>query len=484
MTAYTLTEDQWNLRRRFAEDPLYVGDVQRTVNGVPAPLPLIPPEVWYGDDTKSIPYADIANFGKPFIEAQHPRGGHGEFIRKFGGDIQHALARAEEIVRDRSEASYGDKAGHDGIFQDIVDATDRHDAPQVAASSEEFDRLTQGRRTYWRGMTRTEYAHAFLHGDDFYVGFGMHGSGSYFAESRHTAEMYAQMRKDKRVGRTIRVALKPDARVINYRQAEKAAAKDSRRLLAGLPLDLSANLTPEQVRQKAVYLTLVDPGRWAAINGYDAIEDDAHGNIVVLNRGALIADPEIYEPQTVKAVKAQVHVQSYWRDGHLVHAYEQGRRNIDSLEEMTQHLPSLAWKEPPPPKATGATPGGYSATGKTNTEIGDMAEALISKLGPLMSLLPEGKRQNPLDVAWNHSGWGFEVKCITTNAKRYKPGLKKHEVESKINYARENGFRPGMIIAVLDLDAGEIHAYWKDGIGSSELSERTGWNYMGTASVH
>ena len=182
-----------------------------------------------------------------------------------------------------------------------------------------------------------------------------------------------------------------------------------------------------------------------------------------------------------KSVKATIQVHDYVRHGRQVHGYER-KVDIHDLTKMTEILPSMDWHEPPKPEGTGIKPGGFSATGKTNTEIGDLAEKLIQQLGPVISLLPAGKRQNPLDAAWNHSGWGFEVKCFTTKAKAFKVGMKSHEVQSKLKYAEENGLRPAIMMVILNLDKGEAHAYVHDGIGNFRLSggEKQGWKYIGS----
>jgi hypothetical protein len=76
---------------------------------------------------------------------------------------------------------------------------------------------------------------------------------------------------------------------------------------------------------------------------------------------------------------------------------------------------SLPWHEPPPPTGlSGRKAGGFSATGKTNTMIGDAGEALLVKKLGMISLLPPGQRQNPLDVKYDHTNEAYEVKTVTT----------------------------------------------------------------------
>jgi hypothetical protein len=145
--------------------------------------------------------------------------------------------------------------------------------------------------------------------------------------------------------------------------------------------------------------------------------------------------------------------------------------------------PILRWAPPPAPKSKGTRKTtGHSATGATNTLIGDLGEMILTKLG-LKSLLPAGRRQNPLDVVWGEGNIAFEVKTLTTEASEYKIKMKKSEVESKRKYAKENGYKPGVIILVLDLDNRAAHVYWREGIGNYRLTPKSRlWNYMGSVS--
>lgn len=149
------------------------------------------------------------------------------------------------------------------------------------------------------------------------------------------------------------------------------------------------------------------------------------------------------------------------------------------LYEVPTEPPKLDWTEPPEPKGSGSgKAGGFSASGKTNTEIGDLGEKVVEALD-LRSLLPPGRRQNPLDAEYDHSGMGFEIKTSTTDAKEYKVAMKSAEIESKVKYAEEHELRGGMMIVVLDVDGKQAWAYWREGIGNGRLRRDDGWNFMG-----
>ena len=146
--------------------------------------------------------------------------------------------------------------------------------------------------------------------------------------------------------------------------------------------------------------------------------------------------------------------------------------------------PVLPWQDPPPPRGRKGQrkAGGFTATGETNTKLGDLAEKVVQQLA-MESLLPPGKRQNPLDVKWDGSNYGFEVKAMTTAAQPpYKVKMKVTEVESKRRYAEENNMVGGVCIVVMDADSGQAWVYWKEGIANGRLNAET-WNFMGVARI-
>jgi hypothetical protein len=146
--------------------------------------------------------------------------------------------------------------------------------------------------------------------------------------------------------------------------------------------------------------------------------------------------------------------------------------------------PSQPWKKPPKPKGKpGGQAGGFSSTGKTNTEVGDVAEKALTKFG-LEDAHP-GRRQGPLDVTCCKGEWGFEVKAVTTESSEYKVKMKGHEQKGKIDYAKSIGVKPATMVVVMDYKKGVAHAYWKEGIGNFRLNPKVqgDWKFMGSVSV-
>lgn len=117
-----------------------------------------------------------------------------------------------------------------------------------------------------------------------------------------------------------------------------------------------------------------------------------------------------------------------------------------------------------------------------SAQVGDLGEALLIDHLGLRSLLPPGKRQNPLDLFDPKTGDGYEVKVVTTAAKEYKIKMKAAEARSKEAYAKKNKLRPNMMMVVMDADRGEAYAYSRPGIGSYRLTEKD-WTFRGKVSL-
>jgi len=139
---------------------------------------------------------------------------------------------------------------------------------------------------------------------------------------------------------------------------------------------------------------------------------------------------------------------------------------------MATNPPQRPYLAPPPPSGTGER-----WNGLTNTALGDLVEAaVVDQLGA-ESLLPEGKRQGPLDLRLGE--YGFEVKSCARTAKEYKAKPKKREAEEKRAAAIEHGLKPGTMIVVVDEAVGYV--YWREGIGAFRLTSE--WQFGGTVEL-
>ena len=130
---------------------------------------------------------------------------------------------------------------------------------------------------------------------EMFVGTGVAGNGVYAGTNLEYVIKYAGDNPDN----VITMALSPTSRVIDMEDAKKGASAVSNAFYdkafkrqykdpeLGKFVDSFGDLTEEQARQLGILFR--DPGRYAALNGYDAIKhiDDDGGIYVILNRGAV-----------------------------------------------------------------------------------------------------------------------------------------------------------------------------------------------------
>jgi hypothetical protein len=169
-------------------------------------------------------------------------------------------------------------------------------------SAEDIEKLSATNTKIYRGVNDFEnkkaidFVNEFKTGDMF-VGRGVIGNGVYAGKNYEYVIKYA---KDKPEN-VITMVLKPDAKVIDFAEAEnkaknaqkafweKASGKEVFISISGLE-DYMKNfdgLTPDELRDIGNLFN--DVGRYAALNGYDAIRyADPDGDVyVLLNRGAV-----------------------------------------------------------------------------------------------------------------------------------------------------------------------------------------------------
>jgi hypothetical protein len=149
--------------------------------------------------------------------------------------------------------------------------------------------------------------------------------------------------------------------------------------------------------------------------------------------------------------------------------------------KSSARIAEVPFKPPPTPTGrSGGRAGGFTATGITNTQMGDAVESSLRKLG--FEDIDPSRRQGPFDVRLKGTNRVFEVKACTRAAAEYKIKMKGNELRSKQSFAKENGLRPGMIIAVVD--GSDAHVYWRDGVGNYRLGSEPGnWRYAGKVRV-
>ena len=155
---------------------------------------------------------------------------------------------------------------------------------------------------------------------------------------------------------------------------------------------------------------------------------------------------------------------------------------LEAARAGSRTPPAVEAKEPRWPEGeSGGKAGGFSASGRKNTAIGDQAEWLLEQSGMFRSALGD-KRQGAFDVQWDHSNMKFEVKAVSVASTQYKVKWKAAEFERKQAAAIREKARPGTMIVVMDHAKGTADVYWRKGLGAWELNKgnfERDWNYGG-----
>jgi len=197
--------------------------------------------------------------------------------RAYPGDEYSGDLAGRLLHRGGGVGPHGDEALYHIAVTQGFDAL-----PETLTAVEMDERIRQGATELFRGIEHTrdgrlsagEMHRQVREGPVFY-GLGFAGNGIYAGNVRSTAAEY---------GFTGRYALRPDARVVDFRELQE----EQEQYLASVGRDTVLG---------RVY---ADAGRYAAARGYDAIRwrrGDESGQpgkheYIVLNRGTLLADAE------------------------------------------------------------------------------------------------------------------------------------------------------------------------------------------------
>lgn len=245
-------------------------------------------------------------------ERQRQAGGQSPVVK--GNNLIETQSDREKAVQDIQRISggktYGSAFSIDGQLTAISKMQGWHGKPRVV-SKEEMDRLVAaGAPPLYRGVkpAKTGTPKDFfdsLRGTpgsaEYELGTGVYGNGVYFSDSRDTATHFATKRgvKDPNEG-IIRGMIDPNARSIDYDKIKQMARDELTRLEAEEKAKgLTMKDTPEEWKKSREQMgILIDPGRYAALLGYDVIDvgpqhDDGYQKTlqrVVLNRTVLILE--------------------------------------------------------------------------------------------------------------------------------------------------------------------------------------------------
>lgn len=161
-------------------------------------------------------------------------------------------------------------------------------------------------------------------------------------------------------------------------------------------------------------------------------------------------------------------------------------------EDGSMPLPKpLEWMDPPPKTGKKGEGMGERPMGDdSQTKIGDLGELLATRIG-FRSILPKGQRSHKpgenaekgstIDLEYDHSGRAYELKVCNTTSTEYRAKPKKKEKDGKLKFADLHALTPHVMVAVRDVETGEIHFYAmrNPGIRASEVSSKA-YDYVGS----
>lgn len=196
-----------------------------------------------------------------------------------GGTVRTAEEAASALD---SKLDYKALAGHQREWSEREDpnmkaiwAAAGEKPGQLASKSEMDDLVAGGYTELWRGLNggadSSVYAEQYKTGKVAYAGEGIYGSGTYTT----TGKDYVTRNYGSPGNAILRIALRPDAKVITAKKVEEQFEEDS----AGWDTDKVT--------------VLDDPGRYAAYLGYDAVQvprSDGSSFYVIVNRGATVTE--------------------------------------------------------------------------------------------------------------------------------------------------------------------------------------------------
>jgi len=176
-----------------------------------------------------------------------------------------------------------------------------YDAKPKLRSKQDIDKLVADGTHYevFRGVTGKNFVDQFKTGDLF-AGLGIYGNGTYVAKAEHegdkkygldVAASYARVKRKMSKdadpmraakGRIMRMAIPKNANIRTHADVEREQIAAIRKLTARFDVTSDPKEKERLQRLSQVY---ADTGRYATLHGIDAIDVQAKGYMVILNRG-------------------------------------------------------------------------------------------------------------------------------------------------------------------------------------------------------
>jgi len=194
--------------------------------------------------------------------------------------------------------------GEDKALKSIV-REQGFDAKPTVVSNTELDKIiSDGHRELYRGVSKVEYVEAMQHGD-YFAGTGVYGNGIYTAYGEDGIDLAVSYATGAD-GSIMRMAIDKDAKIVSedeirselkqfFKSLEEEFKLKSQKILEDPKnksnhQQLMESLTVEFDQKNKLSNDL---GRFAALQGYDAIEVPGSKTLVVLNRRCLYVRDQI-----------------------------------------------------------------------------------------------------------------------------------------------------------------------------------------------
>lgn len=188
--------------------------------------------------------------------------------------------------------------------------------PKVVDTQTMDGLVSSGYREMYRGISSDKYAEEFRSGKC-YIGYGVYGNGTYTAYGQEGYQTAVSFATGEEKGAILRLTLRQDTKVVLHEElvrlqktvtsevedkmdsvmdqvltTMRAARKSESEAEKKRYGEIASGLKEEYARLQRTKEIYDDPSRLAAIRGYEAIDIQDRGYMIVLNRQAVIVQGE------------------------------------------------------------------------------------------------------------------------------------------------------------------------------------------------
>lgn len=211
--------------------------------------------------------------------------------------------------------------GEDTILDSIAKEIKFNGLPKIKSAKEISSLAKQGHIELFRGVNNPKFNDQLKHGN-YFAGNGEYGNGIYCAVGKTGAGIalkYSDRTKNDSVSRMI---LDKNSNIINSKELAKQMDEELSKI--------------DKQSESLEYKILCDPGRWAALHGYDAIFVEIDQYMVVLNRRKLSIQEETINNEHNKLLdelSAKILAKEYYNKQNNENAVNNINKEITQLEQ-------------------------------------------------------------------------------------------------------------------------------------------------------